>query len=468
MTNQEQLLHQYPDAERVTEPARVLPVIGEYDIVVLGGGCTGVCAALRAARLGARTAIVEQTNAFGGVATNGFVCVWHALTDTTFRKQIISGVTEEVIERLKRIPNGITIKMPPDLDTALFRDPVYSFYHLNTEEMKIELDTMLLEAGVTPYLHTRYSAPYTVNGELCGVIIENRSGRAVLRGKYFVDATADGYLGADMGMEVYYHESIQPATCGARVWGWDKLDHPNRKLRTEESRKRIGGRAGWDDLVPGAPDVRTWFKSQFAEDCSRADILTRGEINGRAQIREMMNILREQDPHGNELSLLALGGMLGIRETRQLRCAYQLKTDDVAYGRTFDDAIAYCAYPVDIHTPQKATVIRYLDGVEKHGGPDGQKIYGRWRDDEGPYPTYWSIPYRSILPREIPNLLICGRALDAEKGAHGASRVMISLNQTGEAAGVAAFEALDSGKSVQNISFPSMRKKMQQGGSIVL
>lgn len=452
--------------DTIREPARDIPVVQDVDIVVLGGGCTGAFAAIRAARLGASVAIVEQTNAFGGTATNGFVCIWHALTDTTYKKKIISGLTEEMIERLCAIPNGIRLRIPPE--DSPFRAPYYSMYHLNTEEMKIELDRMLLDAGVTPYLHTRYAAPYTENGELKAVIIENRSGRAAIRAKFFIDATADGFLGADMGMEVYYHEGFQPATAGARVWGWDKLTKPNKILRTDESRKRIGGRAGWDDMVPGTPDVTNWLKSQFIGDCSQADILTQGEITGRAQVREMMNILREQDPHGNELSLVALGAMLGIRETRQLKCSYQLTTDDVCYGRVFDDAIAYCAYPVDIHVPQIPTTFRYLDGMEKRGTPTGETEWVRWRTDDGPYPTYWQIPYRSLLPEKIGNLLICGRAIDADKGAFGAARVMVSLNQTGEAAGVACYEALNSGKTVQNIDIAALHARMKAGGSIVL
>ena len=78
----------------VTESAREIKVINDVDVVVLGGSCTGVFAAIRAARLGARVAIVEQLGAFGGTATAGFVCFWHALTDTTFERQIISGLTE--------------------------------------------------------------------------------------------------------------------------------------------------------------------------------------------------------------------------------------------------------------------------------------------------------------------------------------------------------------------------------------
>ena len=100
--------------------------------------------------------------------------------------------------------------------------------------------------------------------------------------------------------------------------------------------------------------------------------------------------------------------------------------------------------------------------------PGKPKRVGYFREVTDNMPTYWQLPYRCMLPKDIPNLLICGRAIDADKGALAAARVMISLNQTGEAAGVAAVEALSSNKSVQNIDFRSMRAKMKQGGSIVL
>ncbi len=119
-------------------------------------------------------------------------------------------------------------------------------------------------------------------------------------------------------------------------------------------------------------------------------------------------------------------------------------------------------------TAQMPTTFRYLDGFERHSTPCGEIEEIRWRTDDGPYPTYWQIPYRSILPENIPNLMVCGRCIDADKDAHGALRVMISLNQTGEAAGVACFEALTSGKSVQTIDFVAFRQKMKSGGSIIL
>ena len=450
---------------KIVEPSREIPVINEADIVVVGGGCTGVFAAIRAARLGAKVALIEASNAFGGMATNGFVCVWHTLCDMTLNRQIIGGLTEEVVERMKRIPYGIKITLPADDQKHIFRPSTYANYHFNTEEMKIELDRMLMEAGVVSYLHTTYAAPYVNDGTLCGVIVENRNGRGAILAKQFVDATADGFLGEDMGMEVYHHDSVQPATTAARVFGWDALTDPHTIL--QKNQERIGCRPGWDDCFPGIPQLRNWFKSNISVDCSEADTLTRAEITGRAQIREMLNVLREQDPGAQDLALIALSSTIGIRETRQLRCSYQTTVDDICNGRKFDDAIAYCSYPVDIHHQHMQTAYRYLDGTEEIVEVGKESRIVRWRDKMENPPTYWQLPFRSMLPKNIPNLLICGRAIDTDKGALAAARVMICLNQTGEAAGVAAYEALTSARTVQNIDFASMRNKMKQGGSIV-
>jgi flavin-dependent dehydrogenase len=137
-----------------------LPVINEVDICVLGGSCTGVFAAVRASRLGAKVAIVERQNAFGGNATNAMVNVWHQLMDTEHKKQIIAGLTLEVIERLSR-RNAFVKNSNSDV-------------FFNSQELKIELDELVLESGLKPYLHTLFSEPYfDENGKLTGVIVDN-------------------------------------------------------------------------------------------------------------------------------------------------------------------------------------------------------------------------------------------------------------------------------------------------------
>ena len=89
-------------SKSIHEPARDVPVVHECDVCVIGGGGTGVFAAVRAARLGATVALVENNGFFGGIATAGLVNIWHSIYDTAGERQIIGGLTVEVIERLQK------------------------------------------------------------------------------------------------------------------------------------------------------------------------------------------------------------------------------------------------------------------------------------------------------------------------------------------------------------------------------
>ena len=134
----------------IIEPAKSIPVIEEADVCVLGGSCTGVFAAVRAAKLGAKVVIIEKQNSFGGVATSGLVNVWHSLYDNEKRQQIIAGLTYEMIERLKNRDAIIDEEAKLGVNDC-------NAYMLNTEELKIELDSLILETKVKPYLHTYYA-----------------------------------------------------------------------------------------------------------------------------------------------------------------------------------------------------------------------------------------------------------------------------------------------------------------------
>ena len=142
-------------------PAEKLPVIEEADICVIGGSCTGVFAAIRAARLGAKVVLIEKQNRFGGVATTGLVCMWHSLFDITGDKQIIGGLTFETMERLEKRK----VISP-------FRDG-HGYRHIsfNSEELTLELDAMVSEEkNIRTFFHTIFS--HTHNLIICRFIIE--------------------------------------------------------------------------------------------------------------------------------------------------------------------------------------------------------------------------------------------------------------------------------------------------------
>jgi len=442
------------------ESARDIPVIYEADVCVLGGSCTGLFAAVRAARLGARVVIVEKDNCFGGTATTALVNVWHSLWDTDGKKQIISGLTEEVIDRLDR--RGV-------LQRNEKTNPSVGFW-FNSEELKIELDELANEAGLKIYFHTLFVAPLVSDGKLRAVAVENKSGRGAIVARMFIDATGDGDLAARLGCETYRAPHLQPATACARFSNWDSLGTGTG--RYQEFLREFGAEYGlpdgfaWGVLVPGNDIYMMAATRILGIDSSSADDLTHGEIEGRRQVRAIQAILKRAVP-SSRISLQALPSRLGLRESRHIRCAYQLTGEDILEGRHFDDAIAQGSYRVDIHHQDKPGItLRYLDGHEEYCCPGRPAVSGRWRPERPDNPTYYQIPFRSLTPRgPFDNILVAGRMLDADPEANGAVRVMVNLNQTGEAAGVAATLALGAGCAPAALETTRLRAELAGGGS---
>ncbi|MFH1496634.1 MAG: FAD-dependent oxidoreductase [Verrucomicrobiota bacterium] len=443
------------------EPARDIPVIYEADICVLGGSCTGLFAAIRAARLGARVVIVEKDNCFGGVATTAMVNVWHSLHDTEGKKQIIAGLTAETMDRLDR--RGAVQRHKRTNPSRGFT--------FNSEELKIELDELATEAGIKIYLHTQFAAPAPLvdgDGRLTAVFVENKSGRGAIKARVFIDATGDADLAARLGCETYLANQLQPATACARFAGWDTLNgaEVGALIREHGPAHGLPPTFSWGNHVPNSDIYMLAATRIHGINPAIADDLTRGEIEGRRQVRAIMDILRENVP-GCRLSLEALPSRLGLRESRHIRSPYQLTGDDVLSGKAFDDTIAQGSYRVDIHHQDKPGItLRYLDGVETYECPGQPSQRGRWRPETTVNPTYYQVPYRSLLPVEGPrNVIVAGRMLDVDMIAHAAVRVMVNMNQTGEAAGVAAVQSLDNGCDLHAVDVPRLRDALAAGGS---
>lgn len=445
----------------IHEPARDVPVAHECDMAVVGGSCTGVFAAVRAARLGARVALIERHNCFGGVATAACVSIWHSLLDTEGKRPIIAGLTREVVERLRR--RGAV----DDTGEAV------NAYKLNTEELKIELDELVAEHRITPFLHTFYAAPVMADGALQAVIVENKAGRQAIRARMFIDATGDADLALDLDVPSYQPDTLQPPTTCAKIHGLGTLGAFDWQAAVREHGAEFGLQRdwGWGSTIPGLPDIQLRADTHvFGADTAQAAELTAAEIEGRRQVRAIMDVLRKYGPPGTRVALADLAATIGARETRRIRAGYQITGDDVLNGHRFDDAIANGSYRVDIHHADGPGItFRYLDGKElviaERGLPATQ---GRWRPETPTDPTFYQIPYRSLVQDRIPNLLLAGRMLDADKVAFSAVRVMVNMNQTGEAAGVAAWLALQADCSVQQVDVAAVRRTLAAGGSIII
>ncbi|MBC8620577.1 FAD-dependent oxidoreductase [Parabacteroides faecis] len=434
-----------------------LPVIDEVDICILGGSCTGVFAGVRAARLGASVAIVEKQNAFGGVATSSLVNIWHSLYDTEGKQQIIAGLTKEVLDRLAT-RDAVNVSSNPS-----------SAYTFNSQELKIELDELVLETGIHPYLHTLFSEPcLDEDGQLIGVIVDNKSGRGIIKAKYFIDATGDGDLCYRLGLKSYVFDLLQPPTTCACFEGWNSREF-DKLLKMHAAEFNIPDGFVWGATLPNTNVYMLAGTRVYKADCSVADDLTKAEIEGRRQIRAIMDMLRKYGTKENLPGLVALPSYIGIRETRHIKCLYQISDEDAMYGKHFEDAIANGSYRLDIHHQDKpGLTFRYLDGSEVYVRPGVADQKSRWRKEMEVDPTFYQIPLRSIIPEKHENLMVAGRMLDAAIIAYSGIRVMVNMNQVGEAAGVTSYLALHRQKRIRDVSSGDVRDELKKGGSIII
>jgi hypothetical protein len=445
----------------VREPARDVPVADEVDVLVVGGSATGVFAAVAAARLGARAAVIERQGFFGGTATAGLVAIWHGLRDTAGERPIIGGLTREVIERLN------------------VRDAVEErsdSFTLNTEELKIELDRLVVDAGVRPFLNAWYAGAVADDGRPVAALIQDKSGRRAVRARCFIDASGDGDLIRDLGLPTEKWDDLQPPTTCARFCGLREAITREPGLSIEHA--VFSGATGdrlplgflWSAALPGLRDIEMVAGTRVRHaDCSDADQLTQAEIEGRRQARVIHDILRERLPGGREIALDALPASIGVRETRHARCLHRIAEAELLGGARFRDAIANGTYRVDIHHSDKpGLTFRYLNGREVYLVPGRPAVEGRWRKPLDEDPTFYQVPYRCLVPQGASNVLVAGRLIDADRGAYAALRVMVNCNQFGEAAGTAAALALQAGTDVASVDTAKLRQTLADAGSIVI
>jgi hypothetical protein len=425
----------------ITEPARQIPIAADCDVCVLGGSATGVFAAVAAARLGAQVAIVEVNGFFGGVATASLVNIWHSTEDMHNRQQIIAGLTTEIYERLGR-RHAVTVVKGKR-----------TYYALNTEELKIELDELITEAEVRPFLHTMFTAPIVEDGRMVAAVVEDKTGRRAIRARQFVDATGDADAVTRMGLPVYQRDPVQPPTMCVILRGLQAIaaKHPgfnvHRAIFDTQYPQALKPGFAWGRSVPAGTDEYMLAGTRvFNADCADADQLTAATIEGRRQVRAVCDLLREHFLDDQGSPLLTLPAKLGIRETRHAHCLHTLTQDELLSGHRFPDAIGNGTYPVDIHNARGGGItFRYLEDA-----------------------PFYQIPYRSLVPRGSQNVLVAGRSIDADEGAFGAVRVMVNCNQMGQAAGVAAWLALDSGKPVDQLDTDRLRETLRQQGAAVV
>jgi hypothetical protein len=381
-----------------------------YDVVVVGGGPGGVCAAASAAREGASVLLVERYGFLGGMATAGLVNPF--MPYKIKGKRLTSAVFNELLDRLDKAH-----ALSPD--EQVFDD----------EGMKIVLDRMMQDHGVDLLLHSTL-----VGVEMDGQHIERvqtigKSGRIDLSGTLFVDSTGDGDLAVQAGAPFEIGRAqdglCQPMTLCFRIGGI--AGEPTlHELRQELTEIYLTAKAAGEIDMPREDILifRTMVPHIFHFNTTRVvqrdatDTLdmTAAELEGRRQTAELVELFRRRSPRFKNAYLIKTAAQIGVRESRRIMGAYTLTVDDVLEASKFADGIARSNYPVDIHSPTgEGTVIQRLAAGE-----------------------FYEIPYRCLVPQNVDNLVIGSRCISSTHEAHSSLRVMPVVAGIGEAAGTAA------------------------------
>jgi hypothetical protein len=450
---------------QVIDYQKTVPVIAEPDVLVVGAGPAGLAAAIAAARNGARTMIVERFGFVGGNLTAGLVGPCMTSYSLDGETQLIRGVFNEMVLRMEAMGQAIhPSKVPASSPWCGFieygHDKVTPF---DPEAVKLVGLDMLREAGVEILLHTFVADAIVEDGAVRGVIAVNKSGLQAIRAGVTVDCSADGDVAARAGAAFEYGRDedglVQPMTLFFRVSHVDDAvveeyvtSHPEdyRPFSSIVVAAREAGefpipRRGigiYRTLEPSVWRVNT-TRIQRMDGTSAAD-LTRAEIEGREQIKVLMRFFRERLPGFENAQLYDSAATMGVRETRRIVGEYTLTYEDLASGRHFDDVIALCGYPLDIHSPNS-------DG----GGTTGEMETA----------NAYEIPFRSLVPRDLNGLLVAGRCISATHEALSAVRVMPPAFAMGEAAGVAAAMAIEWGRPPREVPVPQLQELLQRQGA---
>ena len=417
----------------IHEAARDLPLLARADVLVVGGGTSGVAAAVAAARSGARVVLAEASSSLGGLATNGLIALLLTLDDGRGR-QVIAGLCQELVERMSAAGGAFA---PPRehwgrSDSELVQRYArlglvwggasaehvvrYSVAY-DPEIMREALNALASEAGVELLFHVWGARALLDGPRIAAVAFESRAGRHAIAADVVIDATGDGHVLASAGC-AFELERVHP-------WLWF----------------RIGGVTDVDAAIAaGAPIFRTTNPGQallpwgsMARIDRRIDAtdpreLSYAELECRRLVMEEFRGLRSRFAELRDAHLCEIARLIGITESRRLVGRRVLRREDR-------------------QKPQ----------------PDAIAITGHWTK----YGAVYAIPYGCLVPNEIENLLATGRCISVDHQTHNATKEIPPALATGEASGVAAALALARGGRVFAVGPDEIRTRLRQRGAIV-
>ncbi len=432
---------------RIIEKERSLPVLGEWDVVVCGGGPSGLIAATAAARNGSRTLLIERYGFLGGMATAGLVAPISEFNKAN--RRVIDGIPYEFVSRLHDMGGAVTSYPNGNIP-------------FDDEKYKLAAQRMVLESGAELLLHTTIAGCMACDDggrRVTHLIIENKSGRQAVACRTAVDCTGDADICRLAGFEVKKAGVLQPMTLWFHLGNVDAEKLSERVMDTENGRfadERIANRlrelAEKQDVpMFGGP----WFQWFFVDrqvgvnmlrcsgDGSDALEQTRAECRMREDMFKMIDILRSNFDEFRHCYLVKSGCQTGVRETYRIQGLYELTEDDVLRPKEFSDTVCTGAHPIDIHSPKDTE----------------QELVT--------FKTHYNIPFRTLVPAGSLNVLAAGRCASADKHAFASMRVQACCMGMGQAAGTAAALCARQGKTLSELDIPELRDVLRSQKAVV-
>jgi FAD dependent oxidoreductase len=419
----------------VTEPARSLPVFGEFEVVVVGGGPAGMAAAVSAARNGARTLLVERYGFLGGMGTAGGVTNFAGLYGRRDGEMhpVVRGVADDLMARIDALGG---LNTPQDGMQGRIRVRSY-----DVSAYKCAADALLVASGVQLLFHAWAAAVIMKGPDIDALVVETKSGRLAIRAQSFVDCSGDADLACFSGVPFELGDGRGSGLFPTTMFRVGHVDAP-RALESIGDFQAINARMAQAQAAqPGRyrfpregaivrPQKNTteWrvnvTQIQNADgtamDATDATQLSAGELEGRRQIADYFQFLRQEVPGFESSAIVDIAPEIGIRESRRIEGAYALTGEDILSSARFDDTIGINAWPMELHAA----------GRIDWGFPRNIDL------SEGR--AYNDLPWRMLVPTGVNNLLVAGRCASMTHEGQSAARASGGCFVMGQAAGTAA------------------------------
>lgn len=410
----------------------------ETDVLVCGGGCAGSAAALAAARAGARTLLVEKAPFAGGIITSVGLPYFDGIAHIDTRRVVVRGIALELLSK-----SGVCA---PDAKTVEKHNPTIS----NTFEFKLLLDRLFQErkAELSVLFNSVICDATSSGGRVESVTVANKDGLVTVKPKVVIDCSGDADVAAWAGAPYEQNAEVQPLTLHFRIGNVKPAARLSQACKESLKKAQEHGELPYF-YGPGVmflyhgTEVYVHGVRVPANPTDAAD-LTRAEMQGRADAHAMFRAWKQDVPAFADAYFIEAYPWIGVRESRRILGRHVLTEDDLMNARRFDDAIATGCWYLDLH-PNK-TVLGSANDF------DPKKVQ----------PAPYDIPYRSLVPQKLGNLLVAGRCHSASRGAHASTRVTATAMAMGEAAGVAAAMSLKSRTDVATLDGRLVRETLSR------